>query len=228
VRRVEWSQTAGELGAMLREAQLMRDCKPRYNRRAGQGGGSLALRPSADGSGRVDVLQLEDLEASELEECFGVFRSEKDARKALRDLARAHHLCLKVLGLEESPGSCLARQVGGCRGACVGGEAVLLHALRVRMALSSLKIKSWPFAGRIALRERSRDVEEFHVLEHWTYVGSASCEEELAALCAPARAATRVAGRTAAVFDADVYKILLRYFSHHSKLDCHELPDVVN
>jgi DNA polymerase-3 subunit epsilon len=228
VRRVDWVQTAGELGAMLREAQLIRVCKPRYNRRAKQGAGSLTLRLCADGSGRVEVLRIEDLEASVLAECFGVFRTEKDARKALMDLAQVHHLCLKVLGLEDGAGSCLRMQVGKCRGACVGGESKLLHEVRVRMALSSLKIKSWPFAGRIALRERSRGVEEFHVLEHWAYVGSARSEEELAALSAVDRSAHAQSAPAAAVFDADVYKILLRYFSHHSKVDCRELPEVVS
>jgi DNA polymerase-3 subunit epsilon len=144
------------------------------------------------------------------------------------DLAQVHHLCLKVLGFEDGEGSCLRMQVGKCRGACVGREPKLLHEVRVRMALSSLKIKRWPFAGRIALRERSRDVEEFHVLEHWAYVGSARSEEELDALCAADRSAHSETARAAAVFDADVYKILVRYFSHHSKVDCRELPEVVS
>jgi uroporphyrinogen-III synthase len=88
-------------------------------------------------------------------------------------------------------------------------------------------------------------VEEFHVLEHWAYLGSARCEEELAALCAAAPAApdpgaiarggtardalarSATAG-PAAVFDADVYRILVRYFSNHHNVDCHALPEVVN
>ena len=93
------------------------------------------------------------------------------------------------------------------------------------LALSSLKIKRWPFAGRIALRERSRDIEEFHVLEHWAYVGSARCEEELAALSARDRLERGTATRAAAVFDADVYKILLRFFSKHGKFDWRDMPD---
>jgi DNA polymerase-3 subunit epsilon len=231
VRRVDWSETAGELGAMLREAQFVRLGKPRYNRRAKEVLGSVTLRPRADRSGRVDILSIGDLEARELAECCGVFRSDKDARKALIDLARAHALCLKVLGVEESEGSCFALQVGKCKGACVGQEAALLHDMRVRMALSVLKIKRWPFAGRIALRERSRDVEEYHVLEHWAYVGSARSEEELAALGAweprAGGAGAPVApAKGGPAFDADVYKILVRYFSNHSKLEWHALHDV--
>jgi DNA polymerase-3 subunit epsilon len=224
VRRVDWSQTAGELGAMLREAQLIRLGKPRHNRYP-QPAGAATLRPRAGQSGAIELLRIEALEARELAQCFGVFRSEKDARKALIDLAQAHELCLKTLGLEEGTGSCLRLQVGKCRGACVGREPMLLHDMRVRMALSSLKIKSWPFAGRIALRERSLDSEEFHVLEHWAYLGSARCEEELAALSARDHLERGPASRAAAAFDADVYKILVRYFSTHSKIDWHELRD---
>jgi len=55
-----------------------------------------------------------------------------------------------------------------------------------------------------------------HVLDHWTYLGTARSEEDLAALSA------RDAG---AAFDVDVYKILVRYFSHHPKFDWHDLRD---
>jgi len=215
VRRVDWCETAGELGAMLREAQLIRQGKPRYNRHSQDVAASTTLLPRSDGSGSVDYACIEDLEARDLAQCFGVFRSKKDARKALADLARAGGLCFKVLGLEQGEGSCLALQVGKCKGACVGREPLVLHDVRARMALSALKIKSWPFPGRIALRERVHDTVEVHVLDHWTYLGTARSEEELAAL----------GSRAAAGFDADVYKILVRYFSNHSKLDWHELRE---
>ena len=220
VRRVDWQQTAGELGSMLREAQLIRAANPPYNRRRKDEAGSSTLRPRADGSGRIDHPHIEDLDAREFAQCFGVFRSEKDARKALGDLARAHGLCLKVLGLEEAEGSCVALQFGKCKGACVGKEPIVLHDMRARMALSALKIKTWPFPARIALRERARQSEEIHVLDHWSYLGTARNEEELAEL------ASRANGERGAVaFDADVYKILVRYFSNHGALEWQELRE---
>jgi DNA polymerase III subunit epsilon len=220
VRRVDWQQTAGELGSMLREAQLIRAANPPYNRRRKDEAGSSTLRPRADGSGRIDHPHIEELDAREFAQCFGVFRSEKDARKALGDLARAHGLCLKVLGLEEAEGSCVALQFGKCKGACVGKEPIVLHDMRARMALSALKIKTWPFPARIALRERARQSEEIHVLDHWSYLGTARNEEELAEL------ASRANGERGAVaFDADVYKILVRYFSNHGALEWQELRE---
>ncbi|HMI75063.1 MAG TPA: hypothetical protein VK495_10155, partial [Steroidobacteraceae bacterium] len=185
---------------------------------------AVTLRPAADSSGRVRLQRIDTLEAQDLAQSFGVFHSEKDARKALTDIARAQQLCLKVLGLEESTGSCFALQVGKCRGACTGREPLILHNMRVQLALSALKIKSWPFPGRIALRERAAGGfasdgtrgGELHVLDHWMYLGSARSEDELAAL------STRHAY---GVFDVDVYKILLRYFSNHPNLDWLDLRD---
>jgi len=221
VRRVDWVQTAGELGAMLLEADWIKSLKPQHNRHLKDNSHSATLR-LADMSGRVRIQRIDELEPGDLAQSFGVFHSEKDARKALADIARARQLCMKVLGLEESEGSCFAMQVGKCKGACVGKEAPILHGMRLRLALSALKIKSWPFPGRIALRERASGGflpdgtrgGEFHVLDRWMYLGSARSEDDLAAL------STR---EPSAGFDVDVYRILLRYFSHHPNLDWHDL-----
>jgi len=220
VQRIDWRQTAGELGAMLLEAESIRSQQPRYNRHTRSNLESVTLRPDASGSVRIQSVDM--LEPADLAESFGIFHSEKDARKALADIARASQLCLKVLGLEQSEGSCFALQVGKCRGACAGKEPLILHAMRLKLALSALKIKSWPFPGRIALRERATGAflpdgtrgGEFHVLDRWMYLGSARSEEELAALSVR---------RAYPGFDVDVYKILLRYFSNHPNLDWHDL-----
>jgi DNA polymerase-3 subunit epsilon len=102
----------------------------------------------------------------------------------------------------------------------VGKEPLILHRTRVQLALSSLKIKSWPYPGRIALRESGRAFPDgsfggqMHVLDHWAYLGSARSADELDALRST---------HLCAVFDVDVYKILLRYFSNHPSPDWHDL-----
>jgi DNA polymerase-3 subunit epsilon len=221
VRRVDWVQTAGELGAMLLEAHWIRTLKPQHNRQLKNNAESATLR-LGEPSGRVRIQRIDELEPGDMAQSFGVFHSEKDARKALTDIAHAQNLCLKVLGLEESEGSCFAMQVGKCKGACVGKEAPILHDMRLRLALSALKIKSWPFTGRIALRERASGAYlpdgtrggEFHVLDRWMYLGSARSEDDLAALSAR---------EPSGGFDVDVYRILLRYFANHPNLDWHDL-----
>jgi DNA polymerase-3 subunit epsilon len=218
VRRVDWLQTAGELGAMLCEAEWLKTLQPLYNRRGKGQAQSHTLRinipgPAAVRAPPVEAVAIEGIDLAALMQCFGVFHSEKDARKALSDIARAQHLCLKVLGLEDGAGSCLAFQVGKCRGACVGKETLILHHMRLQLALSSLKLKTWPFPGRIALREHPRR-GDLHVLDRWAYLGTARNEEELGALSSK---------EACPAFDVDVYRILTRYFANHPKLDWHDL-----
>ena len=222
VRRVDWQQTAGELGALLLESHWIRTLKPQHNRQYKDTARSVTLR-LPDATGRVSIERIDELAPEDLAHSFGVFHSDKDARKALADIARAQQLCLKVLGLEESEGSCFALQLGKCKGACVGKEVPIMHFMRLQLALSALKIKSWPYPGRIALRERAGSAAfpqhgtsggEFHVLDCWMYLGSARSEDEFEAL------RTR---EGAGGFDADVYRILLRYFSKHPNLEWHDL-----
>jgi DNA polymerase-3 subunit epsilon len=243
VRRVDWVETAGELGALLREIEWIKVQKPVFNRRGKSGAQPHTLRAVASRESRgaapvqavapvqpmapVQAVAIDGVDLADLTQCFGVFHSEKDARKALGDIARAHQLCLKVLGLEDGAGSCLAFQLGRCKGACMGKEALLLHEIRLQTALSSLKLKPWPFPGRVALRERDpRDgafggtrADEFHVVEHWAYLGTANSEEELAALRAKDGCGS---------FDADVYRILVRYFSNHPTLHWHDMRETAS
>jgi DNA polymerase-3 subunit epsilon len=221
VRRVDWVETAGELGAMLQEAEWLRMRKPLFNRRTKSSAQPHTLRvraPQIPAGQLVEAVAIDAVDFAELMQCFGVFHSEKDARKALGDIARAHQLCLKVLGLEDGAGSCFAFQVGKCRGACLGKEPLILHSMRLQLALSSLKLKSWPFPGRIALRERyprggmaeCMHGTDLHVVDHWAYLGTARTDEELAELGAR---------KSSAAFDVDVYRILVRYFAKNPKLD---------
>jgi DNA polymerase-3 subunit epsilon len=223
-RRVDWVATAGDLGAMLLEADWIKAQQPQFNRHPHSAAEAATLRPAADLSGRVVPRRFDAVEPADLKHCFGVFHSEKDARKALTEIAQAQQLCLKVLGLESSEGSCFAMQMGQCRGACVGKEPLILHNMRTQLALSALKLKSWPFPGRIAVHERHssgfgadglRDAD-VHVLENWSYLGTARSEDELSALSAAAAPAG---------FDVDVYRILVRYFSTHPQLHWRDLRE---
>ena len=228
VRRVDWVETAGELGALLHEIEWIKVQKPAFNRRSKSGAQPHTLRAvesrGASGAFPVEPVAIDGVDLADLTHCFGVFHSEKDARKALGDIARAHQLCLKVLGFEDGAGSCMALQSGKCKGACMGNEPLLLHNTRLQLALSSLKLKAWPFPGRVALRERDpRDggfggtrSADLHVLEHWAYLGTARSEQELDALRIQDGCGT---------FDADVYRILVRYFSSHPKLDWHDMRE---
>jgi DNA polymerase-3 subunit epsilon len=209
-RRIDWVETAGNLGAELKEAEWIKTQKPLYNKRLKPRSDTFTLRRGPSGRG-VALAPLGDPVGGRLDDCFGLFQSAKDGRKALTEIARAHALCLKVLGLEEGAGSCFAHQVGRCRGACVGKEPHILHDTRLMMALSALKLKSWPYPGRVALREGHA---EFHVFDPWVYLGTARSEDDLADI---------VAHASPAAFDVDVYRILVRYLRENPHADWRDL-----
>lgn len=196
-RRIDWTETAGEFGASITEARLIRERRPLLNRRLRGADGSWTIRLGGDATGgRASIAALATGE--DPGEGYGMFRREVDARRALEGLVREHGLCAKQVGLEAGDGSCMGYQLGRCRGACLGREPAAVHALRVRMALAGLRRREWPFPGPVAIRERDwRGLEEWHVFDGWRYLGQARGVPDPEWL----------AGRNAD-FDADIYRIL--------------------
>lgn len=199
LRRIDWIETGGELGALLTEAKLIKQKMPIHNQRLRRKSALCAwqlqqkephLQPQLLWSDRLDFGRQDNL--------YGLFHSQKDAQKALRSLAEQHKLCLSVLGLEKtSPGKpCFAYQLKRCAGACVGKEKPLAHAARLMMAMQKLKLASWPYSGPIGVREAN----DLHVIDHWCYLGTAQNHAELDELLASGRPA----------FDRDTYMTLIR------------------
>lgn len=203
VRRVEWTETAGEVGALLKEARWVKELAPLHNRRLRSVAEIWTIRlRDEEESLRAAIVRLDEVDPQAVSiDCYGLFRGRREASRALEQLVRAHELCARALGLEEREGSCLAFQLGHCRGACCDREPLALHAARTRMSLAPHKLRSWPFTGRIGIRERDwRGMEEIHVFDDWRYLGSASsdvaCDDMALAQDAP--------------FDPDFYRILCR------------------
>jgi DNA polymerase-3 subunit epsilon len=207
VKRVDCIETAGELGAHMREAELVMKLAPLYNRRHSAESEPCAWRWSAANFAEPpELVPVRGTAADETGALYGLFRSRTAARAALRGLAKAYRLCHVVLGIEtsEAGGSCFAHERGQCRGACAGAESLLSHGMRVAQAFSNLRVKPWPYAGRIGVRERDPGSErtELHVLDRWCYLGTVHSEAELHELSAE---------RAGAAFDADTYKMLARF-----------------
>ena len=205
VRRVEWIETGGELGALFLEKRLLRELVPSGNRPLRNAAEDCVIRlvQAADGL-LPEVLPLADSDVDDdRQPAFGPFRTERDARKALEGKAREAGLCLKALGLEAGEGSCVAYQVQKCRGACIGREPRLLHDARLQLALASLRLKAWPFQGPIGIRERAPHARGtcVHVLDRWRHLGTARDESEVADVLRQA---------VEPGFDADGYRIIAR------------------
>jgi len=198
---LEWTETPGELGAALRELALLRDLKPRFNRRReASEAWSVRWQPGR----AAEVVPISEAGADGEPGLYGTFRSRTDAMAALSGLARSHQLCPISLGLEAGPGPCSGHAQGTCRGVCIGAEAPARHSLRTTEALARLRLPDWPFGGPIGVREADarRAVSEIHVLDCWRYFGTARTQEELEAL---------VLRRELPPFDLDVYRVLTRH-----------------
>lgn len=201
VRRVEWTTTAGELGALLLEAREIRERQPVYNRQLRSDGERLTwVFDDQGGTPRLVELDSQVLGSGN---AFGTWRSAKDARRALESLAREHRWCFKLLGLEDGPGSCFGLQVGRCRGACVGKEPVAIHLARVKLALMPQRLKPWPHPGPMVWREGAGERAQFHVIDGWQHLGSIDCGDEDALRHWRPRP-------SAEHFDMDAYRILTR------------------
>jgi DNA polymerase III subunit epsilon len=139
---------------------------------------------------------------------YGLYHSQREAQKALRNLAEKQQLCLCVLGLEKTGKDkpCFARQLKRCHGACVGTEKPLQHAVRLLTAMHTLKLAGWPYPGAIGIRE----TDELHVIDHWCYLGTAKTETEIDDMLN--------AGRPA--FDRDIYTTLCKALKKANRSCC--------
>jgi DNA polymerase III subunit epsilon len=202
ILRVEFEETAGEIGALLREAAMVKSLLPAHNHalRRKVESGVLDL---ADDAAPPRFVSAAAILPSDLAGRYGPFSSARQARETLRNIAPLHRLCWTALGLERRSGPCFARQLARCAGACVGTETAAEHHARLRAALGSKAIPRWPFAGLAAIREPALLGErvDVHVVRDWCWLGTARDEGELGRLMeAPPRP----------VFDADIARFLIR------------------
>jgi DNA polymerase-3 subunit epsilon len=206
VRRVEWTETAGELGALLLEAREIRESQPVYNRQLRSDGERMTW--VFDDSGAAPRLVELSAEVLRTGNAFGAYRAEKDARRALEAVAREHKWCFKLLGLESGTGSCFGYQVGRCNGACTGKESRLVHMARVKLGLMPQRLKQWPHEGPMVLREGSGERVQYHVFDGWQHVASFDREDFGAQI---SHRASLLAPETS--FNIDGYRILTRHLA---------------
>ena len=201
-RRISHICTAGELGALLLESQMIKLQQPLFNQKLRRNRQLCALRLN---QGVPEVVHASDVNFATEPELFGLYSSRHAALEGLHQLAEAHHLCLGALGLEKlAPGKpCFRYMVRQCSGLCAGHDSAEAHTQRLFTALESLRVACWPYPGAIGLVEEHADAEgvlrHIHVVRNWCYLGSARTIEQ-----------ARLLDTVAAGFDADGYKILCK------------------
>ena len=213
-RRIEVRQTAGEFGALLLEARLVKQLQPVYNRQLRRELQLCAWRLADDPAARplVSLVFSDDLAPQEFGRLFGGYRSKRQAAQALSALADSHALCPSALGLEAAKGRCFSHQLGRCRGVCCGQESPERHRLRVELALAAQRLHAWPHAGKVGLREHdpASGRTDIHVFDQWCHLATVHDEAELH---------EALQTRDKLVFDLDTYRLLLKRLMASGKVD---------
>lgn len=206
VRRIETIPTGGELGALLLEAQLIKQKTPIFNRQLRRHRSLNSFRLREDGSyHEVEIVSEQDVQPHLFPELYGLYRTKPDAKRALKKIATDNQLCHKLLGLEKGKGSCFAYHLGKCSGACIEEVSADEFNQQLKGILRKIRLKAWPFRGRIGIREHNLDLNktQIHIIDNWCHLGSCESESDLHEL---------LESHQEPQFDLDTYKILKRMF----------------
>ncbi len=203
IESIETIVTNSELGALLKESELIKKMQPLYNRVLRQKTKILVLVKKQTLFGeysQVELIQKEAIGADESDSVLAVFKNKKSAKDFLIDVTKNYQLCEKLLGTEKGNGACFAYRLGKCLGACVEKESSLKYNLRFEEAFYNSKIKQWPFAGPILIQDGAGSEKDCFVVDKWCFLGSLNKEDDLSEFKFEEMN-----------FDLDTYKILKRY-----------------
>ena len=204
VCRIDWRESAGELGARLHEKLL----------------GAPGHHPSDDlcawklvqrgaGDFKPELVFARDSDFAVEPNLFGLYQTRREAVNSLRKLVEAHHLCHSHVGIGTGkPGEpCVGYKQRTCRGVCIGKESVSLHSARLMSALAKFKVTEWPYSGPVALVERDEFGmrEDWHVFDRWRFLGTAHSDSEVSEILGSYNDMARNAG---GAFDADIYRLV--------------------
>jgi DNA polymerase-3 subunit epsilon len=222
IRRIEWVETAGELGALLLEARLVKARQPIHNRQLRREGDLCAWRLEANPNSRplLTLVRGSELAPEQFGALYGPYRSKSQAQSQLRELAESQGLCLQALGLESGKGRCFGHQIGQCKGVCCGQEAPERHHLRLQLALIGNKLQVWPFAGKVGVREHNARTgrTDIHLFDQWCHLATVHSDDDLH---------EALHSRTEPLaFNLDTYRLALKHLlvPGHGKLNILEFP----
>ncbi|WFE68934.1 exonuclease domain-containing protein [Thiomicrospira sp. R3] len=206
LHHIDWIECAGDLGAQLLEAKLVKQLSPKYNRQLKKLTKLWHFEIVQDQLG-YDTLRLvstDGLSAEDLANSYGLYRSKAQAIKALEKRVTEHQLCQRLTGLEKkSSGACFAYQLKRCKGGCVGQESAAQYNLRLATALLPLKQQVWPWSGAILVKEQQGSNQQVHLINQWCWMGTATDDSALADLLESSSASHFI--------ELDSYKILVKF-----------------
>jgi len=197
-RDIEYIETLGEVCALLQESDLIKNRRPLFNKRLRNTRKLCSIRLHGL---TATVVFSNEVDFSHTDDLFGLFKTKMSALEKIRDIADQEKLCYGALGLEKlaKNRACFRFSLGKCAGVCCGKESPEAHQERLKNALSTLKVRNWPYPGRIAIVEEADGVTEYHVINHWFYLGTVKTLED-----------ARKFDIAVPHFDRDSYKILCK------------------
>lgn len=195
-RRISHIRTAGEVGALLLEASMIKRLQPLFNQKLRR---SRQLCAWSMQGGSPELVYSKDVNFATHIGLYGLYASRRAALDALRALADQHKLCYGLIGLEKRQPDkpCFRAMLRQCAGACCARESLQDHQARLVDSLQALQVYCWPYPGAVGLIERHADLYQMHVIHQWCYLGSVDDSAQAKTLA-----------HQAAGFDADGYKIL--------------------
>lgn len=205
IQDIEAIPTSGELGALLKESQLVKKLQPLYNRQLRMTKKLYILKKHINKFGypEIQLEMIDTIDPITLPTILGIFRSKRQAKDFLVPLVKKYNLCEKLLGLEKTNSSCFAYRLNICKGACVGEESPLSYSLRFIEAFGQHSIKPWPFPGAVIISEKDglEKTAEYFVVDKWCLLAKYN-ETEFA---------TTAIKTNNYIFDLDTYKLLVRF-----------------
>ncbi|NPD00424.1 excinuclease Cho [Brenneria sp. hezel4-2-4] len=197
-RRITFIETAGEIGALLLEAQMIKQHGPLFNKRLRRSRQLCSIR--FDGAS-VEVVYAKTVNFSATPNLHGIFSNRMSALNTLKAIADEEKLCLGVLGIEKIPAGrpCFRHALKKCAGACCGKESLTAHQGRLGGRLDALRLICWAFPGPVAIKESRPGMTHYHIIHNWLYLGTVRQLQDAASL-----------KQVATNFDSDGYKILCK------------------
>jgi excinuclease Cho len=195
-RRIEFTRTAGDLGAQLLEAQQIKLRQPVHNKLLRRRRDLYSIRLLR---GRPEVVHSAGVPFASAPRLYGLYSSRPAAMQALRAIADDNRLCYALLGIERVAAGrpCFRATIERCSGACCGREPLPEHEARLEAALQERQVAAWPYAGAVGIVEEGADMTQIHVVRDWHYLGSAGTRAQARGLVGEAPG-----------FDNDGYRIL--------------------
>lgn len=196
---IDFIATVGEIGALLLESKMIKEQRPLFNKRLRVTRKLCSVRVTESATA---VVFSNETDFSSAENLYGLFKTKFAAIERLREIADQQRLCYGALGLEKLSANraCFRFSLGRCAGACCGKETLGEHQLRLKQAFEAMKIRSWPYPGRIAIEETRGAESDYHVLNNWFYLGTVNT-----------LAAAKDIEIPTPHFDRDSYKILCQH-----------------